>query len=69
MTKDPPYGAKIEVTGKFAMGGWNAPENEPYLNEYVNNASMKYFGKESLGYGMGGSIPLMGLLLKLFPKS
>lgn len=46
----------------MCMKGWNAPQNKPYLDNYVNEASLEFFGKNALGYGMGGSIPLMGLL-------
>jgi len=42
--------------------GYNAPLNQPYLDEAINQASLAYFKKEALTFGEGGSIPLMNEL-------
>jgi len=33
LTKDPPYGATVEVSGALGLPGWNAPVNEKYLDD------------------------------------
>ena len=49
--------------GPIQMGpGFNAPLNQPYLDEAINQASLSYFKKEALTFGEGGSIPLMNEL-------
>jgi hypothetical protein len=69
LTSNVPYGAQVELSNSFSMKGWNAPPNKQYLTDYVEQASMQFFGKKAMGYGMGGSIPLMGLLQSVYPKS
>lgn len=41
--------------GPIQMGpGFNAPLNQPYLDEAINQASLSYFKKEALTFGEGG---------------
>jgi acetylornithine deacetylase/succinyl-diaminopimelate desuccinylase-like protein len=49
--------------------GWNAPELAPWLENVLEAASQAHYGAP-LGYmGQGGTIPLMSMLQKGFPKS
>ncbi len=49
--------------------GWNAPELSPWLENALNAASQAHYGAP-LGYmGQGGTIPLMSMLQKGFPKA
>ena len=49
--------------------GWNAPDLAPWLETALNAASQAHYGAP-LGYmGQGGTIPLMSMLQKGFPKS
>lgn len=67
LTRDPPYGAKIEVTAGFQANGWESPPLEPWLEEAVQDASEKVFGKPARVFGEGGTIPFMGMLGEKFP--
>jgi acetylornithine deacetylase/succinyl-diaminopimelate desuccinylase-like protein len=49
------------------MGGWNAPEVSPWLEEAMRDASRTYFGADAMYMGTGGSIPFMGMLGEKFP--
>ncbi|KRW99312.1 hypothetical protein PPERSA_02424 [Pseudocohnilembus persalinus] len=66
---NPPYGCKVSVTGALGMSGWNAPYMSEQLVKTFSEASQAFFGKPGVQFGMGGSIPLMGLLNSLFPKA
>ncbi|MDQ2070673.1 M20 family metallopeptidase [Natronospira bacteriovora] len=66
---DPPYGAKVTFSLDSPQGGWNAPEFADWLTDAMQKASEKYFGKDAVCMGMGGSIPFMGLLAEKFPES
>ncbi len=71
---DAPYNAKVSFhpdgrAGQLGATGWNAPELAPWLERTLNDASNAHFGAP-LGYiGQGGTIPLMSMLQKGFPKS
>jgi acetylornithine deacetylase/succinyl-diaminopimelate desuccinylase-like protein len=69
-----PYNAKVTFhadgrAGALGATGWNAPELSPWLDSALNAASNAHFGAP-LGYiGQGGTIPLMSMLGKAFPKA
>ncbi len=69
-----PYNAKVSFVpdgraGAYGATGWNTPDLQPWLTKAVAEASMTHFGTE-IGYiGQGGTIPLMGMLQKGFPKA
>jgi acetylornithine deacetylase/succinyl-diaminopimelate desuccinylase-like protein len=63
------YGAKAMFKADSAATGWDAPAVAPWLNESMNKASNEYFGKDVVYWGMGGSIPFMGMLAEKFPES
>lgn len=63
------YGAKAEFKAGSAASGWDAPAVAPWLHESMNKASHEYFGKDVVYWGMGGSIPFMGMLAEKFPDS
>uniref|UniRef100_A0A7S1IK55 Peptidase M20 dimerisation domain-containing protein n=1 Tax=Eutreptiella gymnastica TaxID=73025 RepID=A0A7S1IK55_9EUGL len=66
---DPPYGAKVTFKGGLCAGGWSAPEMVPWLAEAVDTASQSFFGRPAGNQGLGGTIPFMGMLGKMFPKA
>jgi acetylornithine deacetylase/succinyl-diaminopimelate desuccinylase-like protein len=68
LEKDPPYGAKVTVTGD-AAAGWDAPELAPWLERAMEQASRAYFGKPAMAMGEGGTIPFMAMLGKKFPAA
>jgi acetylornithine deacetylase/succinyl-diaminopimelate desuccinylase-like protein len=69
-----PYNAKVTFhpdgrAGALGATGWNAPELAPWLEDALNAASNTHFGAP-VGYiGQGGTIPLMSMLTKGFPKA
>jgi len=69
-----PYNAKVTFhpdgrAGALGATGWNAPELAPWLENTLNAASTAHFGAP-VGYiGQGGTIPLMSMLQKGFPKA
>jgi acetylornithine deacetylase/succinyl-diaminopimelate desuccinylase-like protein len=66
---DPPYGARVSFEVASAMGGWNAPAVEPWLEEAMHATSRRHFGREAMFMGTGGSIPFMGMLGERFPRT
>lgn len=69
LTADPPYGAKVEVSGAEGGPGWNAPPLAPWLEEALADASNHAFGQPARLFGEGGSIPFMGMLGERFPDA
>jgi acetylornithine deacetylase/succinyl-diaminopimelate desuccinylase-like protein len=69
-----PYNAKVTFVpdgraGAYGATGWNTPELSPWLETALDEASQTHFGAP-LGYiGQGGTIPLMSMLQKGFPKA
>jgi acetylornithine deacetylase/succinyl-diaminopimelate desuccinylase-like protein len=69
-----PYNAKVTLhpdgrAGALGATGWNAPELAPWLEAALNSASNTHYGAP-VGYiGQGGTIPLMSMLQKVFPKA
>ena len=64
-----PYQARVTFEGSGSATGWNAPSTAPWFEQALNSASSAYFGA-SCGYiGQGGTIPLMNMLSKGFPKA
>ncbi|HEV7765018.1 MAG TPA: M20 family metallopeptidase [Thermoanaerobaculia bacterium] len=65
----PPYGAHVTFEAEKGGAGWVAPKIASWLQESVGNASQTYFGKGSMTFGEGGSIPFMGMLGARYPKA
>lgn len=64
-----PYQARVTFEGLSSATGWNAPVTTPWFEQALAAASRNYFGA-SCGYiGQGGTIPLMNMLSKGFPKA
>lgn len=69
-----PYNARVSFqpdgrAGALGATGWNAPDLAPWLENVLDEASNTHFGAP-LGYiGQGGTIPLMSMLQKGFPKA
>jgi len=69
LTKDPPYGAKVEFNADKAGPGWMAPPLEEWLETAINKSSQTYYDKPARMFGEGGSIPFMGMLGQKFPAA
>ena len=69
LERDPPYSADVSFDVSSAMGGWNAPQTEPWLAAAIQSASQHFFGREAMYMGVGGTIPFMGMLSEKFPRT
>ena len=70
-SKPLPFNAKVEFeSGAHRASGFVCPQFKPWLRDGLKEASQLYFGgKTALFAGVGGTIPLMGNLLELFPTA
>jgi acetylornithine deacetylase/succinyl-diaminopimelate desuccinylase-like protein len=64
-----PYQARVTFDGEGSATGWNAPSTAPWFETALNQASQDYFGAPCGYIGQGGTIPLMSMLSKGFPKA
>jgi len=64
-----PYQARVTFEGLSSATGWNAPETTPWFEQALTAASRNYFGAACGYIGQGGTIPLMNMLSKGFPKA
>jgi acetylornithine deacetylase/succinyl-diaminopimelate desuccinylase-like protein len=69
LTTDVPYGARVELSGLAAEDGWCAPETAPWLDAALAQVGDSVFGRPAASIGIGGSVPFMGLLGRLYPKA
>ena len=69
LEKDPPYGAHVSFSDINANAGWDAPEIAPWLDQALDAASQRHFGKPSMYMGEGGTIPFMYMLGEKFPHA
>ena len=66
---DPPYGAEISLRFDTPGTGWDAPALAPWLERATSEASKAFYGPDAAYFGLGGSIPFMGMLGKEFPEA
>jgi acetylornithine deacetylase/succinyl-diaminopimelate desuccinylase-like protein len=64
-----PYQAKVTFESEGGAHGWNAPDTTPWFENALNHASMSQFNSPIGHIGQGGTIPLMNMLSKGFPKA
>jgi acetylornithine deacetylase/succinyl-diaminopimelate desuccinylase-like protein len=69
LEQDPPYGAHVRFEPGTASPGWDAPALAPWLEEALDAASMRHFGKPAMYMGEGGTIPFMYMLGSKFPRA
>lgn len=69
LTKDPPYGAQVEILNVIKGRGLNCSDMTPEFSKIVADASKAFYGKEPIYYGEGGSIPFLSSLAQQFPKA
>lgn len=62
-------GAKFKVYDIITGGGFACPEFKPELVDLAQEAAKKVFDKNMLYLGVGGSIPFMNELIKIYPES
>ena len=64
-----PYQAKVTFECSGGATGWNAPDTAPWFEQALNEASQAHFGAGCGYIGQGGTIPLMNMLSRGFPKA
>jgi acetylornithine deacetylase/succinyl-diaminopimelate desuccinylase-like protein len=64
-----PYQAKVTFESAGGATGWNAPATQPWFDRALEAASQACFGAACGTIGQGGTIPLMNMLSKGFPKA
>jgi acetylornithine deacetylase/succinyl-diaminopimelate desuccinylase-like protein len=64
-----PYQAKVTFEGGGGATGWNAPSTTPWFEQALQDASQAHFGAGCGTIGQGGTIPLMNMLSRGFPKA
>jgi acetylornithine deacetylase/succinyl-diaminopimelate desuccinylase-like protein len=64
-----PYQAKVTFESAGGATGWNAPSTAPWFEAALNAASTAHYGAPCGYIGQGGTIPLMNMLSKGFPKA
>jgi acetylornithine deacetylase/succinyl-diaminopimelate desuccinylase-like protein len=65
----PPYGAHVKLEISTASAGWDAPALAPWLEQALDDASRRHFGKPAMYMGEGGTIPFMYMLGEKFPRA
>jgi acetylornithine deacetylase/succinyl-diaminopimelate desuccinylase-like protein len=64
-----PYQARVTFERGSGATGWNAPDTASWFEAALNSASQTHFGAPCGYIGQGGTIPLMNMLSKGFPKA
>jgi acetylornithine deacetylase/succinyl-diaminopimelate desuccinylase-like protein len=64
-----PYQAHVTFHPEGSANGWNAPTSAPWFEQALNEASLAHFGAPCATIGQGGTIPLMNMLSRGFPKA
>ena len=64
-----PYQAKVTFEPGHDATGWNAPQTTDWFEQAIHAASNSQFGAPCGYIGQGGTIPLMNMLSKGFPKA
>ena len=70
LTENVPYNAKVTIKGGHAGSGWCMKDLSPWLMDSIKKAGADFYdGKPSGSYGMGGSIPFLSELEKMYPQT
>jgi acetylornithine deacetylase/succinyl-diaminopimelate desuccinylase-like protein len=64
-----PYQAKVTFETEGGATGWNAPAVTPWFDQALRDASQAAYGAGYGTIGQGGTIPLMNMLIRGFPKA
>ncbi|MBP6850179.1 MAG: M20 family metallopeptidase [Rhodoferax sp.] len=64
-----PYQARVTFERAGGATGWNAPAMVPWFEQALHAASRAQFGAPCGYIGQGGTIPLMNMLERGFPKA
>jgi hypothetical protein len=60
--KNVPYGAEVKVYDSIPCDGWYGKEPQENIKSMVEKAGEKWFGKKTIWYGEGWTIPFINVL-------
>ena len=70
LTTNVPYNAKVTAKGGHMGSGWCMKDMPEWLDTAMRKAGRDFFdGRDTGTYGMGGSIPFLAELGKMYPES
>jgi len=70
LTTNVPYNAKVTLNAGHAGSGWCMKVLSPDLDRAIKQAGADFYdGKDTGSYGMGGSIPFLSELGKMYPDT
>lgn len=70
LTENVPYNLKVDISAGHTGQGWCMKDMEPWLATAVEDAGKAFYDGEPSGtYGMGGSIPFLCELGKMYPEA
>lgn len=69
LTTDVPDGATVHIEELTAENGWVAPTPEPWLDSALTGIDEVVFGNRRVRNGIGGSVPFIKLLYRLYPRA
>ena len=70
LTENVPYNAKVTLAGGHCGSGWCMKVLSPQLDKSIRDAGAAFYdGKPTGSYGMGGSIPFLSELGKMYPDT
>lgn len=71
LTTNPPHNAKVTASSVCEPGqGWCMKDMAPWLDDAVKKAGSDFFeGNDTGTYGMGGSIPFLCELERMYPST
>ena len=52
-----------------SAAGWVAPPFKKWITDVLDKAGKDVYGKDTVFWGEGGSIPFMGMLGRKFPEA
>ncbi|EPY20780.1 peptidase M20/M25/M40 [Strigomonas culicis] len=65
----PPSGAKVWFDAEAPGDGCATPQLKPWLSEALNAGSNEAYGHPFACQGMGGAIPFIAMLMRLYPDA
>ncbi|KAG5495133.1 hypothetical protein JKF63_02186 [Porcisia hertigi] len=69
LVSNPPYGAKVWFEPEEPGDGCATPELKPWLANALDEGSKMAYGSPLAFQGMGGSIPFIAMLIKMYPEA
>jgi acetylornithine deacetylase/succinyl-diaminopimelate desuccinylase-like protein len=68
LTENVPHNAKVTINRGGSGQGWCRKVYQPWLDAAMTKAGAEFYdGKDTGSYGMGGSIPFLAELEKMYP--